>query len=554
MLKLGPECVLKTLTVILLLNLTGLAYGNTLILRDADSSKLKDFRFTSSTIKNNDISKPTVNSFALVSKDNAAVGQVIRYQQRYCGIEVYGAQVIINNKRVNGRLEKGIEDFISREDVEKYNCEEKISHAIDGAYPFAKHTTCKLIVYTEKNNGKTIYRLAFLISGISADGPEATVTDARTGEVIKKWRKIAGVDAYGIGGNYNTGKYCYGRAKLPFMPVNVSKGIYTLENDDVKVVDLHHFNGEDIDGNYVWGPAHSWSGRNYSGASAYNNAFNVMNDAFMFGNMVVKMYREYGVNCLESPGGIRQKTVLRVHYREKKCIGDSCDFLEIAQAFWDGKSANFGDGYGGNALPQVSLDIVAHELAHGFNESHANLEYHDESGALGEAFADISGIAAMDYVLRNHPELYNKIYPEAGGKIVWQIGSTVKADGQPKRYLDHPARDNESADCYDPTMTGSILYADVTFRAKLYFYSWSSQQYYIIHHGNGIFNLAFYILSNRWDVQRAFKAFVYASTHYWTPTVGFEEAANGVWRAAEKLGYNTDDVEVAFNYVGVDYR
>ncbi|QSH41969.1 M4 family metallopeptidase [Lentisphaerota bacterium ZTH] len=553
MLETSSRHLLQSLAITVIVVYAGFVRGNTIHLRDANTVVLEKFCFCQETKQAGLNSNAFETSFSLVGKAVATGENIVRYQQKFHGVDVYGAQIIISSKNVNGRMENDVGAYISAVDVAKYNTPAKRNEAVDAVYPFCGKTTCKLIVLTGKKNKNTFYRLAYFITGDSGAGMETTVTDAASGAIIKRWKNNAGIDACGIGGNYYTGKYCYGRCGLPFMPVSVTENLFVLENDDVKVVDLRHFDGKDIDGNYVWGPAYSWSGKNCSGKSEFNNAYNVMNDAFMFGNCVVKMYREYGLNCLESSDGVKRQAVLRVHYREKKCIGKSCDYIDYDHAFWDGKAANFGDGHGGNILPQVSLDVVAHELAHGFNESHTKLEYHDESGAICESFADISAVAAMDYVMRHHPEMYKKIYPESGGKIVWQIGSTVTADGTPKRYLNNPALDKESADCYDPTITGSILYADITFRAKLYFQSWSDQQCYIIHHGNGIFNLAFYILASRWNVQKAFKAFAYAATHYWTPTVEFEEAANGVWRAAEKLGFNTRDVEAAFDCVGVDY-
>ena len=48
----------------------------------------------------------------------------------------------------------------------------------------------------------------------------------------------------------------------------------------------------------------------------------------------------------------------------------------------------YGDG---NGDPLVSIDIVAHELAHGVTAYSANLIYANESGALNESFSDIFG-------------------------------------------------------------------------------------------------------------------------------------------------------------------
>jgi len=61
-------------------------------------------------------------------------------------------------------------------------------------------------------------------------------------------------------------------------------------------------------------------------------------------------------------------------------------------AFWNGSQMVFGDG--DNVVFKDftrSLDVIAHELAHGVTESTAGLEYHNQSGALNESFSDVFG-------------------------------------------------------------------------------------------------------------------------------------------------------------------
>ncbi len=51
-------------------------------------------------------------------------------------------------------------------------------------------------------------------------------------------------------------------------------------------------------------------------------------------------------------------------------------------AFWDGQEMVFGDGDGLIFTDFTgSLDVIAHELAHGVTESTANLAYHNQSGS-----------------------------------------------------------------------------------------------------------------------------------------------------------------------------
>ncbi|WP_291298039.1 M4 family metallopeptidase [Elioraea sp.] len=61
-------------------------------------------------------------------------------------------------------------------------------------------------------------------------------------------------------------------------------------------------------------------------------------------------------------------------------------------AFWNGRQMVYGDGDGEVFLRFTrSLDVIAHELAHGVLEFTANLVYWEQPGALNEHFADVMG-------------------------------------------------------------------------------------------------------------------------------------------------------------------
>lgn len=61
-------------------------------------------------------------------------------------------------------------------------------------------------------------------------------------------------------------------------------------------------------------------------------------------------------------------------------------------AFWNGQAMVFGDGDGKVFSDfTLSLDVIAHELAHGVTEHTAGLEYHNQSGALNESMSDVFG-------------------------------------------------------------------------------------------------------------------------------------------------------------------
>ncbi|MEU2060857.1 M4 family metallopeptidase [Streptomyces sp. NPDC013455] len=61
-------------------------------------------------------------------------------------------------------------------------------------------------------------------------------------------------------------------------------------------------------------------------------------------------------------------------------------------AFWDGRQMVFGDGDGRTFTDFTgSLDVIAHELAHGVTEFTAGLAYHHQPGALNESMSDVFG-------------------------------------------------------------------------------------------------------------------------------------------------------------------
>lgn len=112
--------------------------------------------------------------------------------------------------------------------------------------------------------------------------------------------------------------------------------------------------------------------------------------------------------------------VLNVHYGTK-----------YNNAFWDGDEMTFGDGDGvifaGFAR---SLDVVAHELAHGVTQYAAGLVYKNESGALNEHFSDVFGTAITQWAGQERPDSAD-----------WLIGDEIMGPdlyGEALRSMRHP--------------------------------------------------------------------------------------------------------------------
>lgn len=69
-------------------------------------------------------------------------------------------------------------------------------------------------------------------------------------------------------------------------------------------------------------------------------------------------------------------------------------------AFWDGEQMVFGDGDGKVFRSFTdSLDVIAHELAHGFTQYTRGFVYVGQSGALNEHISDVFGVLTVQYAL-----------------------------------------------------------------------------------------------------------------------------------------------------------
>lgn len=161
----------------------------------------------------------------------------------------------------------------------------------------------------------------------------------------------------------------------------------------------------------------------------------------------------------------------------------------------------------------VALDVVAHEVSHGFTQQNSNLVYRNQSGGINESFSDIA--AAIYY---------------AEGDYNWLIGDRIKKKSGARRYMNNPPQDGVSIDHVNQYRDGMD-----------------------VHHSSGIYNRAFHLLatSTEWNIKKAFEVMVQANRIYWIAKSNFSSAGQGVYLAAKDLGYCVDDVVDALNEVGV---
>ncbi len=97
----------------------------------------------------------------------------------------------------------------------------------------------------------------------------------------------------------------------------------------------------------------------------------------------------------------------------------------LNNAFWTGAQMAYGDGDGSLFVRFTrSLDVVGHELSHGVVTHTSNLEYHHESGALNEHFADVFGSLVKQWKKR-----------QTVRQADWLIGNDIMGPGTSAKAL-----------------------------------------------------------------------------------------------------------------------
>jgi len=427
-----------------------------------------------------------------------------RYRQTLRGVPVWGEQIIISRddsgavRGARGGLIKGLSaDSVAARpaitDLQAVgNAKVRVGPRLS-TNPIYENESVELVIYL--NNG--IPRLSYAVS-FFADvdgGGEPTrptmLLDAITGEVLFEYEGLTHAEVgTGPGGNTKVGQYEYG-IDFGFLDVAVSGSTYTMNNTNVKTVNLNHGTSGST--------AYSYQGPQNT-HKQINGAYSPLNDAHYFGSVVYDMYNDW-----VSAPPLTSQLMMRVHYSNN-----------YENAFWNGSSMTFGDG-ASTFYPLVSLDVSAHEVSHGFTEQNSNLVYSGQSGGINEAYSDIAGEAAENYMR---------------GTNDFMVGADIfKSGSGALRYMYDPPIDGRSIDSADDYVNGMD-----------------------VHYSSGVFNKAFWLLATTsgWTVQESFQTFAKANQDYWTSGATFRSAAIGVADAATDLGLSASAVESAFSVVGVD--
>jgi Zn-dependent metalloprotease len=410
-----------------------------------------------------------------------------RYQQTYNGIPVWGMQTVVSkgrdNKvfRLHGSMVQGNPNDIgaipARLDAPGALNRMKTLHAeknIGAAWNF-RNETYGTYVYFDNGKSRLCYVVSFF-ADTEQGNPSQPVffVDVRSGKTIHSFDglKYQGV---GPGGNQKVGYYYYG-TDYPAFCVAVGGSTCTMNCTDINSYTCYENTHE-----------------------AINGAYCPLNDAQYFGQVVFDTYMDwYGEPVLPF------QLTLRCHY-----------WTNYENAFWDGSTMTFGDGYS-TFYPLVALDVVAHEVSHGFTDYNSDLIYSGQSGGINESFSDMAGEAAKYYMRGTNDFMCGyDIFKSPSGAL---------------RYLYDPPKDGISIDHVDDYYSGMD-----------------------VHYSSGVFNKAFYLMATTsgWTTRMAFDVFVKANQVYWTPSTNFQQGAEGAQDAAADLGYSCQDVADAFAVVGI---
>ena len=232
-----------------------------------------------------------------------------------------------------------------------------------------------------------------------------------------------------------------------------------------------------------------------------------------------------GRNSIDNLG---MDLILNVHH------GDN-----YMNAFWDGDEMTFGDGDGVIFTSFAkSLDVVAHELAHGVTQFTANLNYYSQSGALNEHFSDVFGTVITQYALG-----------QTAHEADWLIGDEIMG---PELYGEALRSMKAPGTAHDNPLLGKDPQPD-----HMSNYYTGEEDAQGVHINSGIPNKAFYLVSMDIGTDKAALIWYTALQKLW-PTANFNDAVGIIVEAARLLTKDgkmplgtTQKVRSAFKAVGL---
>jgi vibriolysin len=424
----------------------------------------------------------------------------VRLDQVYAGIKVWGADVVVHADQasfrgVDGNVAKSIDDNLAI--TPQLDAAKAIAIA-KGLYDASVADRSAKLAYSRESAELVIFpgpkgtvRLAWhteFFTELQA-GKEPGLWNhfiaADSGEVLESFNAIHTLSqASGPGGNPKV-------ARTWTEALDVEPGTGTnFQMNTARLVTLD-MNGGTSGGTIVQGPL-----------DAIGDA--AVNDAHGFAEVTLNMLQEwYGHNSINDAGFVIRS---RVHYD-----------TNYDNAFWDGTQMTYGDGATIFYPLSGDVDVVSHEINHGFTTFHSDLIYSGQSGGNNESFSDIAGTIA---------EFFSE-----GDAADWDLGTDIFQADTALRFM-----------C-DPTADGSSIDNAADYTPGL-----------DVHYSSGVMNKAFCHTARRFSsgdptgaatvegVRRAGAAWYEANASYWTTSSNFRQACQGILSAAAALGFSETEI------------
>ena len=427
-----------------------------------------------------------------------------RMQQVHAGVPVQGAEIVVHADEstfisFNGYVTKHLGEF----DVAPAIAEAaalsaaKTARSPDVQLSYGRELTGLVIMPRQEGGATLAWRVELFNlpqSGVEV-GRWIYYVDARTGAIARSYNALTTEEqASGPGGNPKQPRSWAGQ-----LDVEPMDGQFAMETARLETYDMEE--GIELPPMTVRGPLDP------IGDAA-------INDAHGYAEVTLNMMRDwYGHNSIDDAGFVIRS---RVHYD-----------VAYENAFWDGEQMTYGDGADKFYPLSGALDVVAHEINHGFTEFHSNLVYDGMSGGLNESFSDIAGALAE--------------FNLDGAGADMQVGEDIFIADGALRYMCDPRADREYyKEEYNLEM-GSIDHAS-DFERDI-----------DVHFSSGVPNKAFCLAIGRFratstggsalDAARKVGAAWYlANASYWTADTDYIAGCQGTVDAARALGFSSEEV------------
>ncbi len=475
------------------------------------------------------------NEFKTIEFHNDEFGLThIKLQQYFNNIKVYRGQVFVHGK--NGLMSKFNGEYIPTPDIQDLSPAITAGDAYeiakaDISTPFIEPTAFEeaLLGYEGVVSELVLYNPSFESNDIRLTW-HLTIrpnilrrfeyfVDAKTGEILNHYNNTCSdgpataqandlngvtqtIHTYQVGGNYflidaSRPMFDQGQSQLPDNPVGA---IWTINANNTSTgnnMNLTHYN---------------------SSGNSWNSVPEAVSAHYNAGETYEYYLSTHGRNSINGQGG----TIISV------CNIANEDGTSMENAFWNGQAMFYGNGGSVFSPLAGALDVGAHEMGHGVIQNTCNLEYQDESGALNESMADISGtmVDRNDWYLGEDVVINTNYYPT--GHL---------------RDMSNPHNGGTSLNdpCYQP--------AHVSEKYT------GSQDNGGVHINSGIMNFAYYKFADAIGKDKAEKIWYKSMTDYLVKSsqfvdarVAFVNASTDIYGASSA---ETNAVKNAFSEVGI---